>query len=135
MPVRLQALDHVTIRTRDLDRSLAFYQGVLGLKPAAWRPPFRFDGAWLALGGQAIVHLVAGRPADDPSGAVDHFAIAGAGSPDAAKAELAARNIAFDERETPDGRFRQLFVTDPDGVKVEIVFDQQPAPPATSTAV
>lgn len=126
MAVQLRALDHVTVCTRDLDASLAFYRGVLGLELADWRPPFGFDGAWLALGGHAVVHLVAGRAVADPAGAVDHFAIAGAGSPDAAKAELTARDIAFDERETPDGRFRQLFVRDPDGVKIEIVFDQRP---------
>ncbi len=123
MAIRLHALDHVTVRTRNLDRSLAFYRDVLGMTPAAWRPPFRFDGAWLALDGRAIVHLVAGRPAETPAGAVDHFAISGTGSPEAAKAELTARSIAFDEQETPDGRFRQLFVRDPDGVKIEIVFD------------
>ncbi len=125
MAVQLRALDHVTVCTRDLDASLAFYREVLGLEIADWRPPFRFDGAWLALAGHAVVHLVAGRAVADPDGAVDHFAIAGAGSPETAKAELTARNIAFDERETPDGRFRQLFVRDPDGVKIEIVFDQQ----------
>ena len=97
MAVQLRALDHVTLRTRDLDASLAFYREVLGLEIAV----------------------------ADPEGAVDHFAIAGAGSPETAKAELTARNIDFDERETPDGRFRQLFVRDPDGVKIEIVFDQQ----------
>ena len=124
MAVELRSLDHVTLRTRDLDASLAFYRGVLGLEVADWRPPFKFDGAWLALAGHAVVHLVAGRPAEHPTGAVDHFAIAGTGSPEAAKAELAAKNVAFDERVTPDGRFRQLFIVDPDGVKIEIVFDQ-----------
>lgn len=125
MAVQLRALDHVTLRTRDLDASLAFYREVLGLEIADWRPPFSFDGAWLALAGHAVVHLVAGRAVAGTESAVDHFAISGAGSPETAKAELTARNIAFDERETPDGRFRQLFVRDPDGVKIEIVFDQQ----------
>ena len=124
MAVELRSLDHVTVCTRDLDASLAFYRGVLGLELADWRPPFKFDGAWLALAGHAVVHLVTGRPTENPIGAVDHFAIAGAGSPEAAKAELTAKNVAFDERVTPDGRFRQLFIVDPDGVKIEIVFDQ-----------
>ena len=134
MAVQLRSLDHVTVRTRDLDASLAFYREVLGLEIADWRPPFRFEGAWLALSGHAVVHLVAGRAVADPGGAVDHFAIAGAGSPETAKAELTARNIAFDERETPDGRFRQLFISDPNGVKIEIVFDQKPSAASPAAA-
>lgn len=125
MAVQLHSLDHVTVRTRDLEAALAFYTEVLGLEIADWRPPFSFDGAWMALGGRAIVHLVASRPADDPDGAVDHFAIAGAGAPETAKTHLIAKNVTFDERVTPDGRFRQLFITDPDGVKIELVFDQE----------
>ncbi len=125
MAVQLHSLDHVTVRTRDLGASLAFYTEVLGLEIANWRPPFSFDGAWMALGGRAIVHLVASRPADDPDGAVDHFAIAGSGSPETAKTQLTEKNITFNERVTPDGRFRQLFIKDPDGVKIELVFDQE----------
>ena len=125
MGVQLHSLDHVTVRTRDLKTSLAFYTEVLGLKIADWRPPFAFDGAWMALEGRAIVHLVASRPADDPSGAVDHFAIAGAGSPETAKSWLTEKDVTFNERVTPDGRFRQLFIMDPDGVKIELVFDRE----------
>ncbi len=128
MPVQVRALDHVTIRVLDLDASLTFYRDVLGLEIADWRPPFSFDGAWLALGGHAIVHLVAGRAAEQAEGAVDHFAIAGSGSPENAKAELAERHIGFREQVTPDGRFRQLFMHDPNGVKIEIVFDEGPVP-------
>ena len=126
MAVQLRTLDHVTVRTGDLDASLAFYREVLGLEIADWRPPFSFDGAWLALAGHAVVHLVAGRAVADPEGAVDHFRNRRRGLPgnrqsraDGQKHHLRrARKLRTDA-------FRQLFVRDPDGVKIEIVFDQQ----------
>jgi catechol 2,3-dioxygenase-like lactoylglutathione lyase family enzyme len=39
-------LDHVTLRTHDLDGTCAFLEALLGLKPG-YRPDFPFPGAWL----------------------------------------------------------------------------------------
>src|SRR3954454_8588660 len=49
-------LDHVTIRTDDLEASTAFYRDILGLEVGP-RPSFSFDGAWLYHEGRAVVHL------------------------------------------------------------------------------
>ncbi len=123
MPVQLETLDHVTVLVRDLEKSTEFYRDVLGLKEASWRPPFTFDGAWMALEDRAVLHLVCRDGGPDHSGAVDHFALKGADS-DHARTELTKRGVAFKEQETPDGRYRQMFLTDPDGVKIELVFPQ-----------
>lgn len=123
MAVRLEALDHVTVLVRDLPRSLAFYRDLLGFEDASWRPPFAFDGAWLALGGHASVHLVCRDAGGDHVGAVDHFALRGADA-DATRRELEGKGVDFAEQVTPDGRFRQFFLHDPDGVKIELVFPQ-----------
>jgi len=32
-PIRVQALDHIVLNVRDIDRSLSFYTGILGLTP------------------------------------------------------------------------------------------------------
>jgi catechol 2,3-dioxygenase-like lactoylglutathione lyase family enzyme len=32
-PIRVQALDHIVLNVRDIDRSLSFYTGTLGLTP------------------------------------------------------------------------------------------------------
>lgn len=53
----LTAFDHVNICTRNLDRMIAWYGDILGLRPGA-RPPFAFEGAWLYIGDSAVVHLV-----------------------------------------------------------------------------
>lgn len=49
-------LHHVSIVTRDLTRSVAFYRDVLGLRLID-RPPFKVAGAWLAVG-EAQIHLI-----------------------------------------------------------------------------
>ena len=49
-------LHHVSIITGNLERSLAFYRGVLGLAQIE-RPPFDVPGAWLACGPSQL-HLV-----------------------------------------------------------------------------
>ncbi|MET8699212.1 VOC family protein [Kitasatospora sp. NPDC004723] len=39
-PLRVKALDHLVLNVRDIERSLAFYQGLLGLEPVRvdeWR--------------------------------------------------------------------------------------------------
>ena len=51
----ISALDHVSLVTTDLDRSIAFYQDVLGLHRIQ-RPPFSTTGAWMASGGVEL-HL------------------------------------------------------------------------------
>jgi len=49
-------LHHVSILTSDVERSLAFYRDVLGLKPLP-RPDFPIRGPWLACGDRQV-HLV-----------------------------------------------------------------------------
>ncbi len=53
----LTDFDHVNIRTANLEAMLAWYGDVLGLHAGA-RPASRDQGAWLYLGGRAVIHLV-----------------------------------------------------------------------------
>src|ERR1700744_389142 len=72
-------MEHFTILTNELDRTVAFYREHLGLEPGA-RPAFPFPGAWLYCNGRAVLHVVAGRELPDPpSGVIDHMAFAAAG--------------------------------------------------------
>ena len=52
--VMIQGLNHFTVLTDDLERTLDFYVGTLGLKPGP-RPDFGFPGVWLYVGGAALV--------------------------------------------------------------------------------
>ena len=45
----IEDLDHYTIKVADLDRSVRFYEEVIGLEKGA-PPRSGFNGAWLYLG-------------------------------------------------------------------------------------
>jgi glyoxylase I family protein len=47
--MHISGLDHVSLVTSDLDRSIAFYSKVLGLRQIQ-RPAFKSSGAWMASG-------------------------------------------------------------------------------------
>jgi catechol 2,3-dioxygenase-like lactoylglutathione lyase family enzyme len=68
-------LDHVTLRTHDLEGTSAFFEIVLGLKPG-YRPASIFPGYWLCGGGRAVVHLIpgSGGTADCTGETIDHVA-------------------------------------------------------------
>jgi catechol 2,3-dioxygenase-like lactoylglutathione lyase family enzyme len=116
----LDALDHVTLVARDLDRSVRFYEDVLGLKSGA-RPPFNFPGAWLYLGDRPVVHLIGGRGATEGTGAIDHVAFRATGLA-ATRGRLTKLGHSIDERTVPGQGLHQVFLRDPDGVKIELNF-------------
>lgn len=72
MPAMLLALDHVTLCSPDLARTLGFYQHLLGLLPGP-RPSFAVPGCWLCAGSNPVVHVVE-RPVDGRGGAIDYVA-------------------------------------------------------------
>lgn len=133
------SLNHVSIRTLDLDASRAFYEGVLGLQVGP-RPPFPFPGLWLYAGDtadtkNAVVHII-GIDRNDPeglkkylgdrdeasladTGAIDHVAFFATGLAEM-RARLDRLGVTRRERSVPGLGLRQLFVDDPNGVVVEL---------------
>lgn len=129
----VSALEHVTIRCAQLQRTRDFYVDFLGLAEGA-RPDFPFRGYWLYLGGVPVVHLVeaSDKPsawggeivmshAGDGTGSFDHVAFRGDDFA-AMRTRLQKAGMAFKERAVPGGALSQLFVRDPEGVLVEINF-------------
>lgn len=128
MPV--MGLDHVNIIARDLTASVRFYADVLGLverePPASVAPG---QGAWLCdAGGRAIVHLgsadrpgYANRLTAGPTGAIHHVALACTGY-EAMVSRLEDLGIAYRASGERDLGFRQIFLTDPSDVTLELNF-------------
>ncbi len=119
----IRALDHVNIDTARPEATLDFYCGVLGLvDDRASRPDFDSPGAWLFAGDRAVVHLnfVTDEPGE-VANAIDHIAFECAGY-DTTRSSLDDQGIEYRASERPDDELFQLFVVDPNGVKVELNF-------------
>jgi catechol 2,3-dioxygenase-like lactoylglutathione lyase family enzyme len=115
------AMNHFTILTDDVERTVKFYGDFLGLAPG-WRPPLTFPGAWLYAGDQPIVHVVGGRSRDElKPGAIDHLAFSATGLSDTL-ALLAAHGIEHVCRQQAGSGTWQVFFHDPNGAKVELDF-------------
>jgi len=128
------SLNHVSIRSADLEACRRFYVDLLGLAVGP-RPDFPFPGLWLYAGDSAVVHVIGIDPQDasgltgylgersaEPaqgSGAVDHVAFAATGLR-AMRERLAQHGIAARERTVPGLGLHQLFVEDPSGIVVEL---------------
>lgn len=132
-------LEHYNIRTTRLEPTVRFYAEVIGLR--AGPLPSGRPGAWMYDPQDVpIVHINAIDPNDpaammglnahlgekDPatlngSGAIDHVAFEG-DDYDGFRSHLARCGVAYKERDVPAMSLRQLFVTDPNGITVEINF-------------
>jgi catechol 2,3-dioxygenase-like lactoylglutathione lyase family enzyme len=118
-------LDHFLVLTDDIDGTRDFWCGALGLEVGD-RPPLEFPGYWLYAGGVACVH-VAERSAFDAHservgiaanrGPVEHVAFS-ADDYDGIVGRLRGEGIDAAPNTVPG--MRQLFVEDPNGVKIEI---------------
>lgn len=119
--VKVLGMDHIVLRCRDVDMTLDWYVGVLGLEPLRvdeWRsgvapfPSVRIDA-------ETIIDLFAGRPEEDR---LDHICLV------VAELDLdrLAESTTFDVVEGPVDRWgargmgRSLYVRDPDGLVVEL---------------
>lgn len=119
-------LDHVNIRTTNLDAMAAFYENVLGLKRGK-RPDFGFGGCWLYCGRNAIVHLVELTDDIKPGQAqVEHFALRASGSAKAFQAKCRKLDAPYNVVTIEEINMRQINVFDPDGNKVEVQFVGSP---------
>jgi catechol 2,3-dioxygenase-like lactoylglutathione lyase family enzyme len=112
--IRIDRYLHATVLVRDLERSRAFYRGVLGLQEID-RPRFNFKGTWFGIGDQEL-HLVV----RDDLPAIDddrHIAL-GVPDFDRVPGELERLGIPFRRGTMP--KLQQIFFRDPDGNLIEL---------------
>jgi catechol 2,3-dioxygenase-like lactoylglutathione lyase family enzyme len=121
----IDGLDHWTIKASDLERTLVFYERVIGLR-RGYRPdlPGFPQGAWLYCNDRPIVHLLPGGASQlAGSGCIDHIALRGRGLRDFL-ATLDELRLPYREvRASTNVPRHQVFVTDPDGSVIEVNFD------------
>jgi catechol 2,3-dioxygenase-like lactoylglutathione lyase family enzyme len=124
--MRLVDINHVAIRTLDLDKTNKFYTEVLGMGLAK-RPPFDFPGSWLQIGG-TMIHVMAGSAAYDlegkfrpVGGCVDHISISAEGF-DGYAERFTKHGLQWREFAVPEADIVQLFVRDPNGILIELNF-------------
>jgi glyoxylase I family protein len=121
----IAGFQHINTRSADVERTRDFYVSVLGLRVGD-RPPFESTGYWLYLGDEPIVHLVQRNPGDTVqtgSGNLDHVAFRGVDL-EATREALNAAGIPFREAIVPRDQTMQIFVLDPDGIKLELNFEK-----------
>ena len=118
----IQGMNHFTVIAENLERTLEFYVGLLGLE-RGHRPDLGFPGAWLYADGRAILHVYGDRPVPaGRAGVIDHMAFTASGLK-AVKARFDAAGVKYDLRQQRGAGTWQLFCFDPNGAKVELDFD------------
>ncbi len=121
-------INHFTILTDDVPRTVRFYGELLGLADGP-RPPLGFPGAWLYAGSQPVLHVVGGRTRDElKAGVIDHMAFSATGLP-AALAALDAHGVEYVCRQQKGSGVWQVFFHDPNGAKVELDFAPEESGP------
>jgi catechol 2,3-dioxygenase-like lactoylglutathione lyase family enzyme len=133
----LTGMEHYLVLTSDLDATRDFYQDALGMAQG-FRPQLGFPGYWMYIGATAVIHIAewntytahsngkdipVTRPAAS-TGAFDHVAFNAEGF-EAVVARLDRHGVKPARNLVSKSGMRQLFVFDPNGVKIEINFRNQ----------
>jgi catechol 2,3-dioxygenase-like lactoylglutathione lyase family enzyme len=125
MSMSVGVLDHYNVSTRRLGDTVHFYEDILGLVNGP-RPPFDFPGVWLYSEGHPVLHLNDISPTDKQqpadSGVIDHIAFGSRGF-EAMKQHLAQKGVQFRVNVVPNSSRRQIFLTDPNNVLIELNYD------------
>ena len=133
----LKRIEHYLIAANDMQQTCDWYCNVLGMEEG-WHPDFGFPVIWLYLNGIDVVHIgqdanqasvqqrtYLGRITQDTgsgTGAIDHIAFRATGL-DGIIARLRKHGVEFNERRANGQALFQLFMFDPNGIKVELNFD------------
>lgn len=119
---RIVGLLHASLLIADLERSRAFYEGVLGLVACPDRPELGFPGVWYDVGGGQIHLLRLANPdpveARPEHGGRDRHTALGVEDWPGMQERLATAGVPYTLSRS--GR-RALFCRDPDGNALELV--------------
>lgn len=143
----LHYLEHYLVQTADMGKTVDWYERVLRLRPGP-TPNFGFPVQWMYIDGRDVLHITHGgakvtdnrkaylgqqSEALSGSGVIDHVAFRCSGLPDML-GNLRRQGVEFRERQVDDQGLYQVFLFDPNGVKVELNFPVEEAQAAGITA-
>jgi catechol 2,3-dioxygenase-like lactoylglutathione lyase family enzyme len=119
--MQLGKLDHVNIRTANLDKMVDWYEDILGMSSGK-RPPFPFPGAWLYSGDNATVHLIGvDETPTHETLQIEHFAFSATGLTSFLE-RLEARGVEYELGRVPEFEILQVNIFDYDGNHIHIDF-------------
>ena len=137
----LSHIEHFLVAADDIDATRDWYARVLGMKSGS-HPDFGFPVHWMYLGEVDIVHIgpsakhadeiqkkYLGRTSQDAgsgTGALDHIAFRATGLTDMLH-HLRAEKVPFSQRRANGQALFQLFMYDPNGVKIELNYAAEEA--------
>ena len=136
----LSHIEHFLLQTADMEGTRKWYVEVLGMRVGP-NPDFKFPVFWLYLGDKDVVHVTEGgkgvsenrrkyvgqqSDAVSGTGVVDHIAFRATGLRDMI-AHLKKLGVDFKQRRVDDQGLYQLFLFDPNGVKVELNYPSDEA--------
>jgi catechol 2,3-dioxygenase-like lactoylglutathione lyase family enzyme len=132
--------DHMLIQTDKVEETKDWYVDVLGLRVGN-NPDFKFPVYWLFIGHHDVVHITAGGPdvSDNRkaylgqeseevygSAALDHIAFH-CTDLGGTMEHLTSKGVEFSQRRVDDDGSFQLFMFDPNGIKIELNFAEYEA--------
>ncbi len=122
--MQIAKLDHVNIRTNQLEVLTKWYTDLLGLRNGP-RPDFPFPGAWLFAGDTAVVHLVAvdGAPGagSETDLKLEHFSFTASGAA-AFESRLKAAGETYKRVDVSATNMIAFNIWDPDGNHIHVDF-------------
>lgn len=126
----VKGLDHVNIIAADLDETTRFYESVLGFKYGGRPSEMNFAGGWFYDENERpIIHVMTYDPARHgaperrgmPTGSIDHVALACEGFAGMVR-RCEELGVAHRINDRKYGDLRQIFITDPNNVTLELNF-------------
>ena len=130
-------IEHFLVAADDIDATRDWYARVLGMKPGP-HPDFGFPVHWMYIGDVDVVHIgpsakqageiqrkYLGRTSqqsEEGTGAIDHIAFRASGLR-AMLEHLQRERVHFTQRRANGQALFQLFLYDPNGIKIELNYE------------
>ncbi len=131
----LNHMQHFLVQSDDIEKTKSWYVDVLGLTEG-YTPDFKFPVYWLYIGDQDVLHLTqggkdvsrnriayVGQQSQDTqgTGVIDHIAFHASDLHGMIR-HFEQHNVQFTERQVDSQGLYQLFLFDPNGIKIELNF-------------